>query len=76
MNREAAERLHRAIQLFDDDVRTAWCWYDLARTLNWLRAPETEILIAYSKAMELLSDELVFREGYKRWQDNHKGEVG
>ena len=75
LNQEAAELLHRAIQLSDDNVRTAWCWYDLARTLNWLRAPETEILMAYSKAMELLPDELVFREGYKRyeqWQDDHK----
>ena len=73
LNQEAAELLHRAIQLSDDDVRTAWCWYDLAKTLNWLRAPETEILMAYRKAMELLPDEPVFKEGYERWQDNRKG---
>jgi len=70
LNMEAAELLRRAIQLSDDYVRTAWCWYDLARTLNWLHSPETEVLMAYSKAMELLPDEPVFRENYERRQGN------
>jgi len=72
LNQETAELLHRAIQLSDDDVRTAWCWYDLARTLGWLHSPEAEVLMAYTKAMELLPDEPKFREGYERWQVNRK----
>ncbi|MCD6206485.1 MAG: putative DNA binding domain-containing protein [Methanosarcinales archaeon] len=72
LNQDAAELLRRAIQLSDDDVRTAWCWHDLAITLNWLHAPETEVLMAYSKAMELLPNETVFRDGYERWKSNPK----
>lgn len=68
LNQEAAELLRRAIQLSDDNVRTAWCWYDLARTLYWLRSPESEILDAYSRAMELLPDEPIFRENYESWR--------
>lgn len=67
LNQEAAELLRRAIQLSDDNVRNAWCWFDLARTLIWLRAPETEILKAYSKAMELLPNEKFFRQNYEGW---------
>jgi ATP-dependent DNA helicase RecG len=70
LNQEAAELLRRAIQLSDDKVRTAWCWYDLAKNLDWLRSPESEILNAYSKAMELLPDEPIFRESYEKWRKN------
>lgn len=72
LNRDAVELLRRAIQLSDDKVRTAWCWYDLARTLVWLRSPESEILNAYSKAMELLPDEPIFKENYDKWRANHE----
>jgi ATP-dependent DNA helicase RecG len=65
LSREAVELLRRAIQLSNDKVRNAWCWFDLAKTLNSLRASETEILQAYSKAMELLPDEPRFRESYE-----------
>jgi ATP-dependent DNA helicase RecG len=65
LNREAVELLRRAIQLSNDKVKNAWCWFDLAKTLNSLRASETEILQAYSKAMELLPDEPRFRESYE-----------
>ncbi|MBH8566169.1 putative DNA binding domain-containing protein [Nostoc sp. CENA67] len=68
LNREAVELLRRAIQLSDDPVRNAWCWFDLAKVLNWLRAPETEILQAYSKAMELLPYESRFNESYNAWR--------
>lgn len=67
LNQEAAELLRRAIQLSDDNVRNAWCWFDLAKTLIWLRAPETEVLRAYSKAMELLPEEKTFNQSYERW---------
>jgi ATP-dependent DNA helicase RecG len=68
LNREAAELLHRAIQLSDDSTRTAWCWYDLARVLAWLKEPESEILSAYSKAVELLPQETRFKEWHQTWK--------
>lgn len=68
LNQDAAELLRRAIQLSDDNIRTAWCWFDLAKTLIWLHSPETEILTAYNKAMELLPDEAIFRENYEKWR--------
>lgn len=66
LNREAAELLRRAIQLSDDTTRTAWSWFDLARALDWLREPESEILGAYTKASELLPNEERFKEWYQR----------
>jgi ATP-dependent DNA helicase RecG len=72
LNREAVELLRRAIQLSDDMVRNAWCWFDLAKTLKWLRAPETEIAQAYHKAMELLPDEERFQVSYEAYEKNLK----
>jgi ATP-dependent DNA helicase RecG len=69
LNRDAVELLRRVIQLSDDNIRNAWSWYDLARTLVWLGAPETEILQAYSKAMELLPYESRFKESYNTWKE-------
>jgi ATP-dependent DNA helicase RecG len=71
LNLEAVELLRRAIQLSDDIIRTAWCWFDIARTLNWLHSPKTEILNAYGKAMELLPNEPVFKENYEKWKANY-----
>jgi len=65
LNREAVELLRRAIQLSNDNIREAWCWLDLARTLNWLRAPYSEIEAAYLKALSLLPEEARFQEEYK-----------
>ena len=67
LNREAVELLRRAIQLSDDSIRNAWCWFDLARTLAWFRSPETEVLQAYNKALEILPKESRFLEWYDRW---------
>lgn len=72
LNQEAAELLRRAIQLSDDNVRTAWCWFDLARTLIWLGSPETQILNAFSKAMELLPNESLFKNSYDNWNARFK----
>jgi len=66
--RDEVELLRRAIQLSDNEVRCAWCWYDLARALAGLGSPETEVLQAYSRAMELLPDEPRFRESYDNWR--------
>lgn len=72
LNREAVELLRQAIQLSEDAVRNAWCWFDMAKTLMWLRAPETEILQAYSKAIELLPHEKRFTEWFEKWQSAKK----
>ena len=68
LNKEAVELLRRAIQLSEDTVRKAWCWFDLAKTLKWLGSPETEIIQAYSKAIEMLPDESIFQKSYEDWR--------
>jgi ATP-dependent DNA helicase RecG len=70
LDREAVELLRRAIQLSNDEVRKAWCWFDLAKTLNWLKASETEVEQAYLRALEILPDESRFQEAYSRWRQN------
>jgi ATP-dependent DNA helicase RecG len=69
LNTEAAELLRRAIQLSDDPIREAWCWFDLARTLAWLRSPNNEVEAAYLKARALLPQERRFESGYAQWKD-------
>ena len=69
LNRQGAELLRRAIQLTDDPIRKAWCWFDLARTLAWLREPKTEVENAYLQAISLKSDENRFRERYEEWRN-------
>ncbi|MFH1741633.1 MAG: RNA-binding domain-containing protein [bacterium] len=68
LDREAAELLRRAIQLSDDAAREAWCWFDLARVLDWLRSPNNEVEAAFLKARSLLPDEPRFVQGYEQWQ--------
>lgn len=68
LNRQAAELLRRAIQLTDNPVRKAWCWYDLAGTLAWLREPRADIENAYLQAISLKEDERRFRESYNKWR--------
>lgn len=68
LNREAAELLRRAIQLSEDPVREAWCWFDLAKTLSWLRAPHSEVEAAFLKARSLLPNEPRFVSAYQSWK--------
>lgn len=68
LNRDAVELLRRAIQLSDDNKRNAWCYYDLARALAWLRSPDAEVAQAYTKAIELQPHEQRFRESYEAWK--------
>ncbi|SFU43903.1 hypothetical protein [Alicyclobacillus macrosporangiidus] len=49
-------------------TRQAWCWMDLANTLIWLRAPDSDIRRAFEKAIELLPSEPRFKDVYARWQ--------
>jgi ATP-dependent DNA helicase RecG len=69
LNLEAAELLRRAIQISSDATRTAWCWFDLAQVLIWLRAPEAEIAQAYERALSLLPGEPRFVSGRAQWQN-------
>ncbi len=68
LNREAAELLHRAIQLADNPIRMAWCWFDLARVFHWLDKPDSEVIGAYQKAIEILPTEPRFKEWYETWK--------
>lgn len=68
LTRDAVELFRRTIQLSNDTVRNAWCWFDLAKALAWLRAPDTEVLQAYNKALELLPHETRFIKKYQEWQ--------
>jgi ATP-dependent DNA helicase RecG len=65
---EAVELLRRAVLLSSDDVRKAWCWFDIANSLNWLKSPRDEISQAFSKAIELLPNEKQFKENFSSWQ--------
>ncbi|MFI5458357.1 MAG: hypothetical protein ACHRXM_23250 [Isosphaerales bacterium] len=75
LNNQAAELLRRAIQLSDDPVRSAWCWYDLARTLDWLRAPKSEVEAAFRQAQSLHPNEPIFATAFDRWKEGigHQG---
>ncbi len=68
LNRQASELLRRAIQLTDDPVRKAWCWFELAGTLDWLRESKTDVEHAYLQAISLKSDEDRFKEKYEVWR--------
>ncbi len=57
---EARTLLERVVQLDASPTRHAWAWRELARTLNWLRAPFREVEDAYSKAIEHLPAEARF----------------
>lgn len=68
LTRDAVELLRRAIQLSDDRVRNAWCYFDLAKALTWLKSPDTEVRQAYEKALELQPNEPRFRESFEDWE--------
>jgi ATP-dependent DNA helicase RecG len=74
LNQEAAEFLRKAIQLTDDPVREGWCWFDLAKTLDWLRSPRSEVEAAFLKACTLLHDESLIRRALEKWKNrnNHQ----
>ena len=57
---EARTLLERVIQLDASPTRHAWAWRELARALNWLRAPFREVENAYRNAIEYLPAEARF----------------
>ena len=69
LNRDSLESLRRAIQLSSDPTREAWCWFELAGTLRWLKAPNTEVEQAFLNALSLRPEEQRFKEGYQRWMN-------
>lgn len=69
---EARELLGRVIQMDASPARHAWAWRELARTLDWLRAPRSEVESAFQKARELLPDEPRFAEDLARFRHRHR----
>lgn len=69
---EARELLGRVIQMDASPARHAWAWRELARTLDWLRAPRSEVESAFQKARELLPDEPRFAEDLARFRRNRR----
>lgn len=69
---EARELLGRVIQMDASPARHAWAWRELARTLDWLRAPRNEVESALQKARELLPDEPRFAEDLARIRGRHR----
>ena len=65
---EARELLERVIQMDASSARHAWAWRELARTLDWLRAPSRDVESAFQKAQELLPDEPRFAEELSRFR--------
>ncbi|TDU73151.1 ATP-dependent DNA helicase RecG [Prosthecobacter fusiformis] len=68
LNREAEELLRTALQSSDSNIRSAWCWFDLAKVSEWLQRPVGDIHAAYQKAIELLPSEHRFEKAYRRWK--------
>lgn len=66
---EATELLRRAIALYGDGSQKAWCYFDLARTLMWLREPNHQVENAYQSAIDILPGERAFREAFAKWKE-------
>lgn len=58
---EALDLLRQAVTLAEDRARRAWCYFDLARALLHLDAPESEVESARATARQLLPEEPRFR---------------
>lgn len=69
---EARTLLERAIQMDASATRHAWAWRDLARTLNWLRAPAKDIEEAYDRAIKLLPDEPLFTNELRKFRNSKR----
>ncbi|MGD1047093.1 MAG: RNA-binding domain-containing protein [Bacteroidota bacterium] len=69
---EAIELLRRSLTLSKETVQRAWCFFDLARTLTWQRAPSSNIEDAFQNAIDLLPYEKTFREGYDKWRSYNR----
>ncbi len=68
LNLQAVELLRRAIQLTDDRTREAWCWFELARVVDWLGQPDSDVEHAYLQAMSLKPEDGRFVEAFEGWR--------
>jgi ATP-dependent DNA helicase RecG len=72
LREEAIDLLKRAIVLFEgNDRQKAWCWFDLARTLQISKASTKTVDEAYLNAMQLWSEN-TFKVSYDRWKSSSK----
>lgn len=78
LRNEAIELLRRAISLLDashNKTELAWCWFDMARTLQYGRKrtgksySESQIEEAYQNAIALLPYERRFGEAHNKWKE-------
>ena len=69
---EARGLLERVVSMDASPTRHAWAWRDLARTLNWLRAPASEVEAAFERALQLLPDEGRFAEELEQFRDRQR----
>lgn len=72
LRRESVEILRRTIALSQDRIQKAWCWFDLAKTLDWLRFPRSQVQEAFENATKLAPSEYTFKEAYSRWQQKSR----
>ena len=70
---EARGLLDRVTGMDASPARHAWAWRDLARTLNWQRAPAGEVEAAFGNAMRLLPNESRFAEELARFRERQRG---
>jgi ATP-dependent DNA helicase RecG len=77
LNKEAVELLRRAIQLSPEEYKftSSWCWFELARALEWLREPHSDVEAALLKSRSLLPEEPKFIEYYDRWKEKQKNQI-
>ena len=59
---EARGLLERVVQMDAHGARRAWASRDLARTLDWLRSPASEVEAAFEAALALLPNEKRFAD--------------
>ena len=60
---EARGLLERVVSMDASPTRHAWAWRDLARTLNWLRAPASEVEAAFERALAVVARRATVRRG-------------
>ncbi|MCB9450325.1 MAG: putative DNA binding domain-containing protein [Anaerolineaceae bacterium] len=72
LREQAVELLHRSIHLLQnsgDDEELAWCWFDLANTIRWMRKPNSQVEEAFRQAIILLPNEQRFQNSYDHWKN-------
>ena len=71
---EARTMLERVVQMDASPLRHGWAWRELARTLDWLRAPMAEVEAAYGRAISLMPQEERFVRELERVRERRHGQ--